>query len=196
MSLDRATLIAQYLERLGTGDRAVLDDLLPHVYEELRAMAARILKAGGPPTLQPTLLVHEAYMRLAEHEGRGFESPKHFLDVASLAMRQLLASYARRRNAIKRGGDRERTPLENAEAALLESVAEADDLVALDEALEELRRLDPRHARIVELRFLTGLSIEETADVLGVSERTVRRDWQMARAWLHRAIDERRKPGY
>ena len=110
-----------------------------------------------------------------------------------MAMRQLLASYARRKQARKRGGDLQREEFEEAEAALFATLAEQDDLVALDAALERLRELEPRHARVVELRHLTGLSVEETAEVLGVSDRTVRRDWQIARAWLHREIAAQRE---
>ena len=165
---------------------------MPAVYDELRSLASRMLGSGGPATLQPTVLVHEAYVRLAEYRGAAFETRKHFFDVASMAMRQLLASYARRKRTLKRGGDRGRAGFDEAESALFATLVEDDELVALDEALEELRALEPRHARVVELRHLTGLSIEETAEVLGVSDRTVRRDWQLARAWLHREIAERR----
>ena len=134
--------------------------------------------------------MHEAYLRLVRVEEQGWTSRKHFFDIAAMAMRQLLTDHARRKRTKKRGGSRVQEPLEEA-PVLLESQIAADRLVALDEALAELEALNPRHARIVELRFLTGLDVRETSAILNLSERTLRREWAMARAWLHRAIDQR-----
>jgi RNA polymerase sigma factor (TIGR02999 family) len=136
---------------------------------------------------QPTALVHEAYLRLARPDQAGWESRRHFMSVAALAMRQLLLDYARRRSAQKRDGGGVRVPLEDADEPGREE--RSIDLVALSTALEELRALDERQARIVELRFLTGLTVEETAQVLGVSERTVFLDWRMARSWLGHRLE-------
>lgn len=168
------------------GDEAAAADLLPLVYERLRAVAGSYFRGRADQTLQPTALVHEAYLRLvaaAERpEGAQVRDREHFCAIAATAMRQILADRARRRGALKRGGDRERVALEAVAAS--EGGGDEADLVALDEALRKLEAIDARRARVVELRFLGGLSVDETARQLGVSPRTVESDWRSARAWL------------
>ena len=168
------------------GDTLAVDRLLPAVYNELRELAGRIFQ-GQPKghTLQPTVLLHEAYVRLVDHSRAGRLGRTHFLNVAAMAMRQILADHARRRRAAKRGGGWGRITLDRAEAGSWRSQI---DVLALDEALTELARLDERQARIVELRFLAGLTVEEAATVLGVSTRTVELDWRQARAWLRKQL--------
>lgn len=179
--------VTQILDDLVDGDESAVKRLLPLVYDELRALAAgifRMQRAGH--TLQPTALVHEAYMKLVRSASGGRNSRQHFFDVAAKAMRQLLADYARRRRAAKRGGAVATITFVDAESP---SSKEIDfDLDAFQEALSRLEALDPRQARIVELRFLAGLTIEETAEVVEVSPRTVRHDWRMARAFLQREL--------
>lgn len=152
---------------------------LPAVYAELRALAASYFRGRGGHTLQPTALVHEAYLRLRKHEG-AIVDRAHFFAVAATAMRQILTDHARRHRAQKRGGaDQERVTLSN--VAAFESPI---DLVELDQLLSRLAALDERQARLVELRFFAGLTEEEAAELLGVSLRTVQKDWRKARAWL------------
>jgi RNA polymerase sigma factor (TIGR02999 family) len=165
------------------GDRGALDALVPHVYAELRRQADRYLgrqRAGH--TLQPTALVHEAFLRLVDQTHVSFKDRAHFFAVASRAMRQILVDHARRRNAGKRGGHATRLVLDEAIAAV---PPRGVDLVALDDALARLEKLDSDQARLVELRFFGGLTIEETAVVLGCSPATVKRSWSSARAWLY-----------
>ncbi len=167
--------------------------LLPLVYEELRGIArARMAALPRGRTLQPTALVHEAYMRLVDADGglRGWDSRAHFFGAAASAMRNILVDAARRRQALKRGGDapRERVAMEDAVAVV---DAPVDDLLALDDALTALRQHDERAHEIVMLRCFAGLGEEEVAQVLGLSGRSVRRDWAHARAWLGRAMDSR-----
>jgi RNA polymerase sigma-70 factor (ECF subfamily) len=163
------------------GDEAAANQLLPIVYDELRARARYYLRSGrAGDTLQPTALVHEAYLRLAGQPA-GWEGRTHFYAVAAMAMRQILIDHARYRGRGKRGGDVARVTLSDAVAR----VSEPDvDVFALGEALERLATLNERHARIVELRYLAGLTVDEVAEVLGVSRRTVESDWTFARAWL------------
>jgi RNA polymerase sigma factor (TIGR02999 family) len=149
------------------------------VYTELRALAASYFRGRGSHTLQPTALVHEAFLRLNRNAG-AITDRAHFFAVAATAMRQILTDHARRRRALKRGGaERERVTLSN--LAALESPV---DLVALDDLLRRLAALDARQARLVELRFFAGMTEEETAEVLGVSLRTVQKEWRKAKAWL------------
>lgn len=179
--------VTRMLMAIERGDEGAVDRLLPHVYEDLRALARRV--HSGPNarhSLRPTDLVHEVYARLVGADG-GFKDRQHFLAVAAMAMRQVLSDYARRMRAEKRGGRQERVDL--TESVLATDGADAIDLVALDDALTELAAIDPRQARIVELRFLAGLSVAETAEVVGVSERTVKLDWQLARARLLRSLE-------
>ncbi len=178
--------VEQCLERIERGDRAAVDELLPEVYEDLRAVAGRIMRGDGGATLQPTMLVHEAYVRMVRPDRATLHGKSHFYQVAATAMRQLLADHARHRRAQKRGGDREQVALD---AAFHEVGDKGIDLVALDEALGDLEKMDPRMAKIVELRFLSGSTVQEVAEVLGVSKRTVELDWRLARDWLRRALD-------
>ncbi|MGE0441684.1 MAG: ECF-type sigma factor [Gemmatimonadales bacterium] len=175
------TEITALLHRVGE-DADAFDALLPLVYQELRELAAARLKQERPDhTLQPTALVHEAYLKLAGGAIRPFADGRHFFRVAARAMRQVLIDHARARRTAKR----------NAEAVgpiTLPDGPGLDDLIAIDAALERLAALDTRQARVIELRFFAGLGIEETATVLGTSPATVKRDWVLARAWLEREI--------
>lgn len=183
MSDTRTAEVTVCLADLRRGDRSAVDRLLPHVYADLREIAGKVHRGGGArATLQPTALVHEAYLRLVD--GADYESRVHFLSVAARAMRQILVDYARARRSQKRGGDQEIVVLDEGEAA----DGDGFDLVALDDALGQLEKLSERQARIVTLRYFGGLTVDETAQELGVSPRTVKADWQMARAWLQRAL--------
>ena len=167
---------------------------MPLVYDELRRIAARYISRERPgQTLQATALVNEAFVRLAAEQPRSFANRTHFLAIAALSMRQILVQRARARRAAKRGGAPERVTLDE---ALMADEGQSIDVLALDEALTRLAGLDPEQARIVELRYFGGLTIEETAEAAGVSPATVKREWAMARAWLKRALQgEPRKRG-
>lgn len=181
------TPVTKIIAELSAGDRSAAQRLLPHVYDELRALAAGFFRNQQPnQTLQPTALVHEAYIKLVGSTGQGWTGRKHFFDVAAMAMRQLLADRARRAATVKHGGAACRVTLSDA-ATPIEGAREVD-LVALDDALAKLSALDPRQGRIVELRYLAGLSVDETADILEISPRTVKLDWQMARSFLRREL--------
>jgi len=167
------------------GDARALEVLMPMLYDEVRGLAASYLRrerAGH--TLQATALAHEAFLRLMDQRQVTWQNRAHFMGLVAQAMRRVLADHARRHRAQKRGGDRVRVGLPEEGVAAPTDVA-ADDL---DTALEDLARLEPRQARVVELRFYAGLSIDETAEVLGTSPATVKRDWTVARAWLHREL--------
>ncbi|MFO0826771.1 MAG: ECF-type sigma factor [Phycisphaerales bacterium] len=182
-----ATLL---LERAAAGDPDASKRLFPLVYERLRAIAGSYFRGRLDQTLQPTALVHEAFLKLFPAEGAtptAANDREHFLALAATVMRQILVDQARRRRATKRGGDRERMELDDAQAVQAAD-PEGDRLVELSDALERLGRADPRRARVVELRFLAGMSVEETARSLGVSERTVEGDWRAARAWLEATL--------
>ena len=181
---------ARLLEELRDGDVAALDRLLPLVYDELRAIARRELRRRQPGgTLDTTALVHEAYLKLVDRSCVRPADRAHFLGIAARAMRQVLVDHARRHAAAKRGGDVARVTFdEGAVAGPLAADERADALLALDEALTRLAALSERLGRVVECRFFGGLSEQETADALGVTTRTVRRDWVKARAWLHREL--------
>jgi RNA polymerase sigma factor (TIGR02999 family) len=160
---------------------------MPLVYDELRRIAARYISRERPgQTLQATALVNEAFVRLAAERARTFANRTHFLAIAALSMRQILVQRARARRAAKRGGAPERVTLVD---HLARDEGPSIDMVALDEALTRLAEIDPEQARIVELRYFGGLTVEETADVMGISPATVKRHWAMARAWLKRALD-------
>jgi RNA polymerase sigma factor (TIGR02999 family) len=178
--------ICGVLQRAGAGDAQAASELLPLVYSELRSLAA-VLMAKLPPgqTLQPTALVHEAYLRVVGKDDPGWGGRGHFFVAASRAMREILVDEARRKGAIKRGGGLKRIPLE--EGAAVEQ-PEGGSLLALEEVLQKLERSDPRKGQIVNLRFFGGLSTAEIAAVLGVSEATVKREWRYARAWLHKEL--------
>jgi RNA polymerase sigma factor (TIGR02999 family) len=182
--------VTLYLEQLRHGDASAVDRLLPHVYAELRRLAARAWSGRTPDrTLHPTALVHEAYLRLfKDDEAKDWENRRHFFSVAAMAMRQLLADSARARAAEKRGGDRVRAEM-NSSLHIAAGEEPPVDHLALDRALAKLQALNERQARIVELRYLVGLTLEETAEALDVSVRTVSLDWRMARTWLQREFD-------
>jgi RNA polymerase sigma factor (TIGR02999 family) len=165
------------------GDHGAAAALIEVVYPELRRLAARYLRHERPEhTLQPTALVHEAYLRLAGQQ-LDVQNRGHFFGVAAHLMRQILVEYARARKTLKRDG--QKVPMQD---DLPVAVPESGDLVLLDEALDKLAAIDGRQSRIVELRYFGGLTITETASVLGISEKTVKRDWVLARTWLHREI--------
>ncbi len=170
------------LNDLGAGDRSAAERLIPYVYAELRALAGSYFRGQrADHTLQPTALVHEAFVRLIDQTGVQWKSRAHFMAVAATAMRQILTDHARKTNALKRGGDQRRVQLTDG----LAIIGGRDiDLVALDESLSKLAEVDPRKHRIVELRFFGGLTVEEIAEVLDVSRSTVESDWRAARAWL------------
>ena len=183
-----------------TSDR--VSELMPLVYDELRRIAAGYVRGERPgQTIQATALVNEAFVRLAGERARHFNSRTHFLAIAALSMRQILVQRARARNAIKRGGGPQRVTLDEANAANVEAayvgagvradVSRPDDIdvLALDEALSRLAALDTELAKVVELRYFGGLTVEEAADVMGSSPATVKRQWALARAWLKRALE-------
>ena len=163
------------------------EDLLPLVYEELRAVAGAFIRSERHGhTLQPTALVHEAYLWLADKHRIHWQDEHHFVAVAASVMRRVLVDHARRRNTDKRGGDRLRVTY--FETPTLEG--EELDLLELDEAMNRLAELDPRQTQVVELRFFGGLKVDDVARILGVSSRTVEADWSMARAWLLRELNQ------
>jgi RNA polymerase sigma factor (TIGR02999 family) len=175
------------LARLREGRQEAANELVPLVYGELRRMAGAYMQHERPGhTLQATALVHEAYMRLVGEESVEWQNRAHFFAIAAHTMRQVLLDYARRRHADKRGGINARKVDIDAELLVGENTLE--DVIAIDEALERLAAIDPRQSRLVELRFFAGLSVEEAAEVMGISAVTVKRDWRMAKAWLHREL--------
>jgi RNA polymerase sigma factor (TIGR02999 family) len=176
--------VTRLLHAAQDGDQEALDRLVPLIYEDLRRLAHRQLgREGGGHTLQTTALIHEAYLKLAGPGGAQAASNRaHFMAIAARAMRQVLVDYARRRKAAKRGGGVIYATLGDAAEPV---DASADDLLALSDALDQL---DPRQRQVIECRFFGGMEEKEIAEALGVSERTVRRDWVKARAWLHRAL--------
>jgi len=174
--------IAVLLAAIESGDASAADRLFPLVYSELRGLAANQLRhERSGHTLVATALVHEAYLRLVGQRNASWKDRGHFLAVAASAMRRILVNHAKARKRLKRGGDRRRIDIDSIAEAFEERVS---DLVALDAALERLRLRSPDQARIVELRFFAGLSIEQVAEALGTSERSVHREWAVARAWL------------
>ncbi len=178
--------ITALLQRSRAGDRRALDELFARLYTELHALArGQRHRWEGDYTLDTTALVHEAYLKLVDRERASWTDRNHFLAVAARAMRHVLINYAERRRAAKRGGGRQPVPLEEANPLTEEA---AEEVLALHEALERLEALHERQARIVEARFFGGYTIEETADLLGISPATVKRDWLLASAWLHREI--------
>ena len=178
--------ITRILHELRKGDAGAADVLLPLVYAELHAMAHRRLTPGARDvTLDTTALVHEAYVRLFDRSRLEWTDRRHFFSVAAIARRQIIVDHARRRGAAKRGGELRRVDLEASNLAVDQ---QADEIVALNDALSRLSQLDERLGRIVELRFFGGLSVEEVAEVMDMSERTVKRDWRKARALLYQAI--------
>jgi RNA polymerase sigma factor (TIGR02999 family) len=187
MAETAATRITELLVAWRSGDPEALEELMPRVYQELRKLARGYLRGErSDHTLQPTALIHEAYVRLVEQQSApSWEDRAHFYAIAARLMRQVLVDHARRSQAGKRGGDVEKVSFDE---AVVYAREKAGELVALDEALQELGSFDPRKCRIVELRFFGGLSLEETAEALGVSVATVGRELRLASAWLHRFL--------
>lgn len=180
--------VTQLLKKATGGSGQALDDLFPLVYDELRRLARFQLRGEEERhTLQATALVHEAYMRLVDRTCLEVRDRAHFFALASKVIRRLLVDYYRRRRADKRGGNRLRVTIDKAVSPF---AAPSVDILALDEALEKLARLDERKSRVVELRFFGGLSVEEAAAVLGVSDRTIEGDWFFARAWLKKELEK------
>jgi len=178
--------VTRLLAAVRAGDSAAVDRLFPLVHDELRVIAARLLRREAPGhTLEPTELVHEAYLRLGGAGPAGAENRAHFLGIAARAMRHLLVDHARRRKSAKRGGGV--MPLRVSSAHIGVDLG-SDELLALDEALERLSELEPRLRQVVECRFFGGLTEDETAATLGVTSRTVQRDWAKARAWLYKEL--------
>lgn len=170
------------LRRWAEGDKAALEQLTPRVYRELRRIAGNLMRNERPGcSVQATALVHEAYLRLLDAEGLDLQHRAHFLAVAAGMMRHILLDAARKRATAKRGGEAARVDLDEIPDM---SGSRAAELLAVDEALTELANVDARKAQVIELRFFGGLTVEETAAVLGVSADTVMRDWRLARAWL------------
>lgn len=180
--------ITQLIANLAHGDRIAGEELLPMVYQELRSLAGKYLRGQRRDhTLQPTALVHEAYLKMIDQTQAKWNDRAHFFAVAATAMRQILVNHAVARGALKRGGGR-------AKIAIDENVAGAEqpefDPIALDEAMKKLAAFDERKSKVVELRFFSGLTVDEVAEVLNVSKSTVEGDWRMARAWLSRELAE------
>jgi RNA polymerase sigma factor (TIGR02999 family) len=178
--------VTRLLQAWSDGNQEALDQLVPLVYEELHRLARHYMIHERPGhTLQTTELVNEAYVRLIDWKNVKWQNRAHFFGVAAQMMRRVLVDFARSRHYVKRGGGARRVSL--AEAALV-SAERGEDFIALDAALKSLATIDERKSRIVELRFFGGLSVEETAEVLKISPRTVMRDWSLAQAWLHREL--------
>jgi RNA polymerase sigma factor (TIGR02999 family) len=189
MELGQVSETTQLLHAWANGDPAALDQLAPRVHSELRRIAGHFMqneRAGH--TLQTTALVHEAYLRLIDVTKMDWRHRAHFFAVSATVMRHILLDHARRRRAGKRGGGAPRVNLDEIPDL---SSRRAAELIALDDALTALARVDPRKARVIEMRFFVGLSVEETAEVLKVSSDTVMRDWKLARAWLLRELQRR-----
>lgn len=181
-----ADRITALLRAHATGDRRALEELLPLVYGELRRIArGRLRHEQAGHTLAPTELVHEAYLKLVPIRNVDWQSRAHFYAIASRAMRNVLIDHAVRRSAAKRGGGAHAVTLDEEGSSREEPL---DDLIALGQALERLEQIEPRQARVVECRFFGALSLDETAEALGISAATVSRDWMFARAWLHREL--------
>lgn len=179
--------VTMLLNAAGRGDASAASKLLPLVYDELREMARRrMIKEPAGHTLQPTALVHEAYLRLVSDQDATWENRRHFFGAAAIAMRRILVERARKYAGPKAGGGRKRIPMDEADAGA--EAPDAMDWIGLDEALGALEKHDPDLAQVVMLRYFAGLTVEQTAEVLGVSPRTVKRDWAVARAWLFKAM--------
>jgi RNA polymerase sigma factor (TIGR02999 family) len=183
--------VTELLAKWSSGDREAFRALIPLLYDELHRVAHRYLRKARPGhTLQTTALVHEAYLRLDQHHHARFHNQAHFVAICALLMRQILIGHERTRRAAKRGAGAENLTLDDAHAVMK---GRPGDLIALDDALNDLARLDPEQSRIVELRFFGGLSIEETAEVMGTSPVTVKRHWSTARLWLHREMSRNQR---
>jgi RNA polymerase sigma factor (TIGR02999 family) len=187
--------VARLLEAVNGGDRGALDQLFAMLYDELREIAHRQRRRWrGEYTLNTTALVHEAYVKLVGQARVGVENGAHFRALAARAMRHILCDYARRSGARRRGGGLERLSLDELQAptrTVVFTAQQSEILLALDDAMRRLERIDPRQSEVVECRFFGGLTIEETATAIGISPRTVKRDWALAQAWLHREMTSR-----
>lgn len=187
MQTPRPTQVTQMLNDWGRGDKAALDQLMPVVYQELRRLAGSYLRRERHDhTLQPTALINEAYLRLIGQETPEWQSRAHFFGVAARLMRQILVDHARARTAFRRGGDQQKLSLED---VALFSDEQTVELIQFDEALSRLAAFDERKCRVVEMRAFGGLSVEETAEALGISVPTVKREMRMAKAWLLRELE-------
>jgi RNA polymerase sigma-70 factor, ECF subfamily len=179
-----ATSVTELLARARSGDSSALADVFPLIYDELRRLAQQQLRREPDGhTLSPTALVHEAYMRLIDYSRIEWANRAHFMAVAATAMRRILVDHARGHRSLKRGGSLRRVSIDSVE---LSAEERAELLVAIDEALDRLKQIEPRQAQVVECRFFGGMDDREIATALGVSERTVHRDWVKARSWLYR----------
>jgi RNA polymerase sigma factor (TIGR02999 family) len=191
--------VTRLLQDWAGGDRRAFDELLPLVYRELHELAHRQRRRWeGDETLTTTALVHEAYLRLVDQSAPQRWSQPHFLAVASTAMRQILLDYAKRKRAAKREGGRRQVPLHEVEAAMKEGGDVSDDsrseaIIALDESLRRLEKHDAMQGRVIECRFFGGMTIQDTAEALGISPATVKRRWAMAQAWLYRDLKRSRE---
>ena len=186
MKSRQCSRVTSLLEKFEPGDRPAFEQLFADVYAELRALAARHLEPERKNhTLQPTALVHEAYFKLVDQTRVDWRGKTHFLAIAAQAMRRILVDHARRRGAAKRGGNWHRIALDD--NRVIESNCD-EDVLALEDALTKLKKLDPRQAQMIELRFFGGLSIAEVAKVMGISRRSVEREWTMVRAWLRQEL--------
>jgi RNA polymerase sigma factor (TIGR02999 family) len=185
-SSDPTSTISRLIESVRNGDATAAAALTPLLYNELHRLAMHHMRNERPGhTLQATALVNEAYLKLIDNREANWQNRAHFLAIASQAMRRVLIDHARSKRRVKRGGLQQKVSLEDVVIAAEE---QSYDLVALDSALDRLAKVDARQSRIVELRFFGGLSVEQTAEVLGISPKTVKRDWAVARAWLHREL--------
>ena len=184
--MQRPENVTELLVDWGNGDKEALDRILPIVYDELRKQAARYLRrerAGH--TLQTTALIHEAYIRLVDQRNVRWQNRAHFFGISAQLMRRILVDHARTKRRAKRGGSDIKVALDEGD---LIATGPDVDVIAVDQALERLSKIDEQQSKIVELRFFSGLTVEETAEVLKISPATVKRDWSMAKAWLHREI--------
>ena len=182
-TMDSREDVTVLLAELKKGNEDAASKLIPLVYAELRRLAASYMRRErSDHTLQPTALVNEAYLKLVEQRSVNWQSRAHFFGIAAQVMRRILVDHARGHLRDKRGGGQERVPIDE---ALIFAPEQSSELIKLDEALDRLTQLDPRQGRIVELRFFGGLNVDQTAEMLGISPKTVKRDWSMAKAWLH-----------
>ncbi len=181
---------AEITRILGNGSREAVEQVITLLYDDLKRLARGKLRGRGELTLNTTGLLHETYLKLVRHEQLSCEDRGHFLAIVATAMRQIVTDYARRRQAGKRGGGRRQVELAEAEQAEAAATSEAETMLAVDQALQRLALFDERLCRLVECRFFAGFSAEETAAALGVSRRTVMRDWARAKAWLREEVGE------
>jgi RNA polymerase sigma factor (TIGR02999 family) len=182
--------VTELLQRWTAGDRSALEQIIPLIYNQLRAMAEIQLRGErATPTLQPTALVHDLYLRLSDQQRGQWKDREHFFAFAAMMMRRILTDHARRTLSEKRGGEWERVPLSEDLPWLASS---REDILAMDEALDALQETSPRKVRVLELRVLLGCTAQETAELLGISKATADREWMLARAWLFRELTRKR----